>query len=806
MPVSSADSRVADWAVEARDIWDRTQDAIWASKERMRSSADAHRCSVLTFAPGDLVWLSSRNIRLRVESTNFAPRYFSPFKVLDQVNPVVYRLALPPRLGITDTLHVSLLKPVYMSRFSESSSGTSDSSTEDYERFFRNLRLKAHFQGIPDSVASQNDSAPLQLSKLGLRIPSTFMPPKNYPPIETFISLVEKDIETFNREVHLGKFHHQTNLTQQEKLALNKLSTDKTLTIKPADKGGAIVVMDSTYYMSEILRQLNDTQVYESIPHNPTNSIASKIKYIKNLHKPPGRPIVSSTDSILSPLAITLERILTPLTKQTKSFLLDTNEFLGLIKSLGPLSTSTILVTWDVCSLYTSITHTKGMEATDRLLTEAKVEPKVRRFCADILSLVLRENFFLFQDTFYVQRQGTAMGSNVAPPYAVAYMAAFEEDFIFNHSLFQQHSRIWRRFIDDIFCIWEGPLESLLLFDSHINNIWPELKFTLQYSVDNISFLDTRVCKNTDGRLSIDLHTKPTDRNSLLQYTSFLPTAIKKSIPISQFQRVKRIVTDNDIRNQRLNEMEEKFSNRGYPKSLLAQAKHSSPKPKNSVPRIPFVNTYHPFSRRVQASIHRHWNILSKSYPRVPEFQQPFLSCYRRPTNIKDKLARADVGSDVRVPRQTFLRTQKQGTFPCLNCLQCNNVQKGDKVFHPHTGKGIPIRGFFTCDSSYVIYIIKCPCGLAYVGETTQAIRDRVSQHKSNIRCNRDHLPLPHHFRTTGHSVAQLRYQVLEHVDQGRRGQSRTRLLKKREAYWIFTLQTLEPKGLNRDFDTSSFL
>ncbi|CAJ0918930.1 unnamed protein product [Ranitomeya imitator] len=73
------------------------------------------------------------NIRLRVESTKFAPCYLGPFKVLEQVNPVVYHLALPPRLGITDTFHVSLLKPVYMSRFSESSAGKSDLSMDDYK-------------------------------------------------------------------------------------------------------------------------------------------------------------------------------------------------------------------------------------------------------------------------------------------------------------------------------------------------------------------------------------------------------------------------------------------------------------------------------------------------------------------------------------------------------------------------------------------------------------------------------------------------------------------------------------------------
>ncbi|CAJ0968530.1 unnamed protein product [Ranitomeya imitator] len=91
-------------------------------------------------------------------------------------------------------------------------------------------------------------------------------------------------------------------------------------------------------------------------------------------------------------------------------------------------------------------------------------------------------------------------------------------------------------------------------------------------------------------------------------------------------------------------------------------------------------------------------------------------------------------------------------------------------------------------------------------GETTQVVHDRISQHKSNIRCNRDHLPLPHHFRTMGHNIAQFKFQVVEQIEQGHRGQNRVKLLRKRESYWIFTLQTLEPKGLNRDYDMSSFL
>ncbi|CAJ0952690.1 unnamed protein product [Ranitomeya imitator] len=122
----------------------------------------------------------------------------------------------------------------------------------------------------------------------------------------------------------------------------------------------------------------------------------------------------------MSPLSMVLEKILTPLIKTTRSFLLDTNDFIQVIRSLGPISPSSLLITWDVNSLYTSIVHEKGLAATDRLLSDNKEDIKIRHFCADLLGLVLKENYFMFQETFYAQQQGTAMGANVA----------FENDFV----------------------------------------------------------------------------------------------------------------------------------------------------------------------------------------------------------------------------------------------------------------------------------------------------------------------------------------------------------------------------------------
>ncbi|CAJ0931127.1 unnamed protein product [Ranitomeya imitator] len=320
--------------------------------------------------------------------------------------------------------------------------------------------------------------------------------------------------------------------------------------------------------------------------------------------------------------------------------------------------------------------------------------------------------------------------------------------------------------------MWVGPLTTLEEFFNQINAIWPELTFTITHDYNQVNFLDTTIIKESDGTLSTDLYTKSTDRNSLLLYQSCHPLATKKSIPISQFHRVRKIVSNDNTCKIRLDEMETRFTQRGYPKRLLYDCRQrlGSSDDKVFTHRIPFVHTFHPFAYKLHRKIRKHWSLLQTSYPDIPEFRTPFLPCFRKPSNLRNKLVRADMGSIQRVPRQVFLQTQRKGTFPCLKCSQCANVLKGPRISHPLTGTDIPIRGFFTCDSQYVVYAIKCPCGQIYVGETTQAVKDRISQHKSDIRCGKTHLPVPNHFHQAGHTIAQLRFLVLEQIFSNRRG------------------------------------
>ncbi|CAJ0922380.1 unnamed protein product, partial [Ranitomeya imitator] len=123
-----------------------------------------------------------------------------------------------------------------------------------------------------------------------------------------------------------GQLHVKLNLSYDEHKALMTLKGNKELIIKPADKGGSIVILDRTYYMEEIPREIKDLVIHYSklgtideklgeflINHYPVVPFFYTLPKIhKHPSKPPGRPIVASTNSILSPLAITLEKILSP--------------------------------------------------------------------------------------------------------------------------------------------------------------------------------------------------------------------------------------------------------------------------------------------------------------------------------------------------------------------------------------------------------------------------------------------------------------------------------------------------------------
>ena len=95
------------------------------------------------------------------------------------------------------------------------------------------------------------------------------------------------------------------------------------------------------------------------------------------------------------------------------------------------------------------------------------------------------------------------------------------------------------------------------------------MEFTLEYSYTDISFLDIRVLKDSDGTLSTDLYKKDTDARNYLLYTSYHPLSCKQGIPYGQFLRVRKVCSSLERFDKNAIEMAKSFILRGYPPNLI---------------------------------------------------------------------------------------------------------------------------------------------------------------------------------------------------------------------------------------------
>ena len=164
------------------------------------------------------------------------------------------------------------------------------------------------------------------------------------------------------------------------------------------------------------------------------------------------------------------------------------------------------------------------------------------------MELLLKHNLFEFHSSTWRQEIGTAMGVKPAPSYANIYLANRIDKIILEIGNSKKSSiLLYKRFLDDIFKIFQGTTKELHQLLDEINQIHPTLKFTMQHtSVDSeaesdrcgckpqnwIPFLDTS-CKIEDGRIEIDLFKKDTDRNQYLLTSSCHPIGCTKNIPFS---------------------------------------------------------------------------------------------------------------------------------------------------------------------------------------------------------------------------------------------------------------------------------
>ena len=124
----------------------------------------------------------------------------------------------------------------------------------DIQEFTRKLRLIKffHSENLDNSQETRESvSGPLVKNK------SNFYPPRNRN------KFLDTTIDFINQQNLNNLSKNKNNLSKDDWQALKELKNDESIVIKEADKGGAVVLMDSAHYEQMIYKQLEDKNTYK---------------------------------------------------------------------------------------------------------------------------------------------------------------------------------------------------------------------------------------------------------------------------------------------------------------------------------------------------------------------------------------------------------------------------------------------------------------------------------------------------------------------------------------------------------------
>ena len=256
----------------------------------------------------------------------------------------------------------------------------------------------------------------------------------------------------------------------------------------------------------------------------PEKVRTQRMYFLKKLHKNPYgiRPIVPTER-----VSAFLDHIIKPLVPTTPSYIKDSSHIIALLECTN-VPQDALLVTIDVSSLYTNIPRDEG---TDACLEAAEASHIPQSILLNFFNMILKRNVFSFNNSMYQQIQGTAMGTKMAPSYANLFMDRFERAFLAQEP---NLPLVWKRYINDILCIWTGTRSQLDSFSDRLIKAHPSIKFTWSISDTQIQFLDLNIHKgqrfSQTNLLDRKTYFKPTNTFQCLHFASFHPRSVYKGL------------------------------------------------------------------------------------------------------------------------------------------------------------------------------------------------------------------------------------------------------------------------------------
>lgn len=165
----------------------------------------------------------------------------------------------------------------------------------------------------------------------------------------------------------------------------------------------------------------------------------------------------------------------------------------------------------------------------------------------------------------------------------------------------------------------------------------------------------------------------------------------------------------------------------------------------------------------------------------------------------------------VDLPKTIYFFHTKGGFFPCRRCSVCRiNALKDRRVeyFQSNSNqKKFKIKPFISCTTRHVVNLLRCPCGLEYIGRTIRMLHVRLKEHVTNIINGFPKHSVSRHYDQC--HAKDPKGTVFIGIDKYTgcwRGSNMTRGVSRLEGSWIYNARTYTPFGLNIDWDVNAFI
>ncbi|XP_071053515.1 uncharacterized protein [Onthophagus taurus] len=491
----------------------------------------------------------------------------------------------------------------------------------------------------------------------------------------------------------------QPFLKRFEKKALRSIKEKSEIVVLPADKGNATVVMDRKEYDDKMMNLLDPA--YRKIKKDLTDKIVRKMKeLIKTTGIPAeqqkgvfvqapippriyGLPKIHKPDVPLRPI-VKIAKILSPFTGNTESYVRDSTHFVESVKGVK-LDAGDMLVSFDVESLFTRVPVKDAVEGLRRKL----IPEGLPEYVPDLVEYCLSSTYFSWKGEFYEQFEEAAMGSPLSPVIANFYMELFEEDALKKS---QWKPKLWLRYVDDTFVIWQHGQKRLQEFLDHLNSQHPMIKFTMETeTAKKLPFLDVLVTRTTNGDIELGVYRKKTHTNRYLQACSHHHPQQKRSVIRTLFQRAARLCEGENLKKEQ-HFLRGVLQKNGYTSRDINQAIKQRKQKEDTV------------STKLLGFI-----------------------CLRYVSGVTERIARHLKKNDIVVRYGTVSKIRN--TLPIAK----------DKLT-PLKGAGV--------------YRLSCSCGKVYVGQTGRNVECRIKEHERDVRLKKtQQSAVAEHCHAKGHRI-----------------------------------------------------